>query len=116
MKKLTALFISSYLLAGCGSHQPVNLLHTHQPILNIEADAHQLVEAHVSPTLAWVKNKYATPIQLTYQVFWYDKQGVSQATTLSDNPLGLQEHEKYIIPLNKPTAESQNYRLYLRLK
>ncbi len=35
---------------------------------------------------------------------------------LSDNPLGLQGYEKYIIPLNKPTAESQNYRLYLRLK
>ncbi|EJS90752.1 hypothetical protein AAUPMB_00850 [Pasteurella multocida subsp. multocida str. Anand1_buffalo] len=39
----------------------MNLLHTHQPILNIEADAHQLVEAHVSPTLAWVKINMLRP-------------------------------------------------------
>ncbi|MDP9500634.1 DUF1425 domain-containing protein [Bisgaard Taxon 45] len=116
MKKLIALFISSCFLVSCGSRQPVNLLHTHQPILNIEADADPLVDAHVSPTQAWVKNKHHTPVQLTYQVFWYDKQGVSQPSTESDHQLWLQGNEKYLIPLTKPSIESDNYRLYLRLK
>ncbi|MGC7560504.1 YcfL family protein [Pasteurella sp. PK-2025] len=117
MKKRTALLFSALLLVGCGTSQPTNLLQTDQPLLNIEADADAVIEAQANPHHAWLKNKTASPIQLGYQLFWYDKNGVSQPPFVrQDIPLLLQAGEKYAIPLHKPTPESQNYRLYIRLK
>lgn len=119
MKKFTALLFSITLIVGCGSNQPASLVHTHQPILNIEADANAVIEAEITTNSAWIKNKTDHNINIDYQLFWYDKLGVTQQHSfLSEQKysLMLQANEQYTIPLTKPTAESQNYRLYIRLK
>ncbi|MGY4677431.1 YcfL family protein [Pasteurella sp. P03HT] len=116
MKKRTALFLTGFLMVGCSSHKPTSLLHTTQPILNIEADAEPIIEAQVSPHSAWIKNKSKQPHDLTYRLFWYDEQGVSQQELAPSYRLRLNADEKQRIELNKPTEKSANYRLYIRLK
>ncbi|RKW40268.1 MAG: DUF1425 domain-containing protein, partial [Moraxella sp.] len=52
-----------------------------------------------------------------YRLFWYDKHGV---TVTAEEPvvwhrLALQPLQKQALTLARPTADSANYRLYLRL-
>ena len=116
MKKSISLFLATALLAGCSAKVPT-LLNTQNPILNIEAPASERVEACVERDSAWVKNKTEQPINLAYHLFWYDKHGV---TVTAEEPvvwhrLALQPRQKQLLTLARPTADSANYRLYLRL-
>lgn len=117
MKKL--LLISTALLLAACSSKP-NLVHTNQPILNISAQLAPLIEAEVSENTAWVKNKTAQPLQIRYDLFWYAENGVTQPVSNQQDQysssLLLSAQQKQAIALNKPTPESRNYRLYLRLK
>ena len=116
MKKSISLFFVTALLAGCSTKVPT-LLNTQNPILNIEAPAAERVEAGVERDSAWVKNKTEQPVNLAYHLFWYDKHGV---TVTAEEPvvwhrLALQPRQKQPLTLARPTANSTNYRLYLRL-
>ena len=116
MKKCISLFFLTVLLAGCSAKVPT-LLNTQSPILNIEAPAAERLEASVDRDSAWVKNKTEQPVNLAYRVFWYDKNGVS---VTAEEPvvwhrLALQPRQKQPLTLARPTANSTNYRLYLRL-
>ena len=117
MKKSISLFFVTALLAGCSAKAPT-LLNTQSPILNIEAPAAERLEAGVESDSAWVKNKTQQPVNLAYSLFWYDKNGVS--VTAEENVvwhrLALQPQQKQTLTLARPTADSTNYRLYLRLK
>lgn len=120
MKKRISLLLLTALLAACSSKTPVNLVHTQQPILNIEASLDPLIDAGVGSDSAWIKNKTAQLVGVAYDLFWYDKNGVTQMfdedkSRLSSTVL-LEPQQKIAIDLAKPTAESANYRLYLRLK
>lgn len=112
-KQFYCLFLTA-LLTACGSAPP-NLLHTKQPILNIDANLAPLIETRVSTETAWVKNKTRQPIRLAYGLYWYDENGVTQVEPPSFTPLLLKQNEKYRFNLVRPTQHSQNYRLYLRL-
>lgn len=116
MKKCISLFFLTVLLAGCSAKVPT-LLNTQSPILNIEAPAAERLEAGVESDSAWVKNKTEQPVNLVYRLFWYDKHGV---TVTAEEPaiwhrLALQPLQKQPLTLARPTANSTNYRLYLRL-
>ena len=116
MKKCISLFFLTVLLAGCSAKVPT-LLNTQSPILNIEAPAAERLEARVDRDSAWVKNKTEQPVNLVYRLFWYDKHGV---TVTAEEPvvwhrLALQPRQKQPLTLARPTANSTNYRLYLRL-
>ena len=116
MKKSISLFFVTALLAGCSAKAPT-LLNTQSPILNIEAPAAERLEAGVESDSAWVKNKTEQPVNLVYRLFWYDKHGV---TVMAEEPaiwhrLALQPLQKQPLTLARPTADSVNYRLYLRL-
>ena len=116
MKKSISLFLATALLAGCSAKVPT-LLNTQSPILNIEAPAAERLEASVDRDSAWVKNKTEQPVNLAYRLFWYDKHGV---TVTAEEPtiwhrLALQPLQKQPLTLARPTADSTNYRLYLRL-
>lgn len=116
MKKSISLFFLTALLAGCSAKAPM-LLNTQSPILNIEAPAAESVDAGVDSDSAWVKNKTEQPVNLVYRLFWYDKHGV---TVMAEEPaiwhrLALQPLQKQPLTLARPTADSVNYRLYLRL-
>lgn len=117
MKKLF-LFYSALFLAACSSTVP-NLVHTQKPILNISAKLAPFIDADVSADSAWIKNRSDKPIQVAYSQFWYDKNGVTQL--YADNQefirkaVQLMPNQKTAVALEKPSAESQNYRLYLQL-
>ena len=56
---------------------------------------------------------------MVYKLFWYDKLGVSQSNDIEESgknwqSLWLNTQEKQIIPLVKPTEESENYRVYVK--
>ena len=116
MKKSISLFFVSALLAACSAKMP-NLLDTQRPILNIEAPVTAVADAGVNADSAWVKNKTEQSLNLAYSLFWYDKNGVT--TFSQEQPiwhrLSLQPKQKQILTLTRPSADSVNYRLYLRL-
>lgn len=116
MMKKTLLFVTALLLAACSSRP--NLVHTHDPILNITAELNPFIEASVSDNSAWVKNKTDAPLAVRYDIFWYAENGVTQPVSATQEAysgsLLLNPQQKYALPLQKPTPESVNYRLYLR--
>lgn len=116
MMKKILLFGTALFLTAC-SGQP-NLVHTRNPILNITAELRPLIEADVRENSAWVKNKTEAPLALRYDIFWYAENGVTQPVSATQEAysgsLLLNPQQKYTVPLQKPTAESVNYRLYLR--
>ncbi|PVX38840.1 uncharacterized protein YcfL [Pasteurella langaaensis DSM 22999] len=115
MKKF--LFILTALLLAACSSAP-NLVHTYQPILNIDAALNPYVDASAGSHSAWVKNKSQQPLTVRYDVFWYAENGVTQPANdqqeAFSGSLLLQPQQKQNIELIKPTPESVNYRLYLR--
>lgn len=115
MKKFL-LILTALVLAACSSTP--NLVHTHEPILNIEAALNPYIDASVTQRIAWVKNKSQHPLTVHYSVFWYAKDGVTQPINDKQEALNgsllLQPQQKQTIELTKPSAESVNYRLYLR--
>ena len=116
MKKSISLFFVTALLTACSAKVP-NLLGTQSPILNIEAPVTEVADAGVDTDSAWVKNKTEQSLNLAYSLFWYDKNGVT--TLLQEQPtwhtLSLQPLQNPPLTLARPTADSVNYRLYLRL-
>lgn len=115
MKKLTTLLFLVSLVAAC-SAPPPNLVSTHKPILNIEADLAALIEADTTSHSVLIKNKTEQPLRLNYGVFWYDKNGVTQLEPQNLSTLFLAEKQRVNIEMTPPSVESVNYRLYLRLK
>ncbi|MGQ0286432.1 hypothetical protein ACT2CV_04420 [Pasteurellaceae bacterium 22721_9_1] len=117
MKKIT-LILTALLLAACSSKP--NLVHTQQPILNISAELHPLIEAEVSSHSAWIKNKTGQNLGVKYDLFWYTENGVTQPVSTTQDQysatLLLTPLQKQAISLTRPTPESVNYRLYLRLQ
>lgn len=118
MKKCFSLFWVTALLAACSANPPTNPLAAKYPILNIEAPAAARVEAGVNRDDAWLKNKTNRPVTLSYSLFWYDKNGVM--ALVEEQPtwhaLTLQPMQKQTLTLSRPSADSVNYRLYIRLK
>ncbi|WP_040975510.1 YcfL family protein [Necropsobacter massiliensis] len=107
------------LLTACGSTPAPNLVHSTKPILNMESELAALIDAAAEPDSAWIKNKSAQPVTVSYTFFWYDKNGVTQNaddTAASSPSVTLQQKQRTELELLRPTTESVNYRLYLRLK
>ena len=115
MKKIS-LISTALFLTACSATP--NLVKTHNPILNIDAAIHPFIDAAAQSHEAWVKNTSQQAIRVYYDLFWYTENGVTQpASPTQDSFRGalmLQPQQKQAIPLVKPTAESVNYRLYLR--
>ncbi len=119
MKKRLSCIALGLLLTACGSTPVPNLVNSTKPILNMESELVELIDAAAEPDSAWIKNKSAQPVTVAYNFFWYDKNGVTQNTDNSvANPpfVTLQKKQRTELELIRPTAESVNYRLYLRLK
>lgn len=121
MKKslLTGLAVS-LLLTACASNPPSYLPNGTKPIINVEANVDPLINIDACGESLSIANKTEQVLSLAYKLFWYDKQGVSQGQT-SDmgektlwQKLWLEPKQKAKITLQKPTAESAKYRLYVR--
>ncbi|WP_373818682.1 YcfL family protein [Glaesserella sp.] len=113
---MPALF--GLLLGACSSSPTSYLPNGTQPIVNIEANINSLINVEASSNALTVVNKTARPLSLLYTLIWYDKDGVTQTTNGAENPpwhtLQLEAEQKSALQLDKPSAESENYRIYLR--
>lgn len=118
MKK-TLLIVTALLLAACSSPSP-QLVHTEKPLLNIESALADQLEPRLQADAASVKNISSQPLNVAYYLYWYDKNGVTQAFSPTQEfqyaRLRLQPQQTADIPLPKPTSESRQYRLYLGSK
>ncbi|WP_373767648.1 DUF1425 domain-containing protein [Glaesserella sp.] len=111
---------SCLLLVACSSSPPSYLPSGSEPIVNIEANANDLVNVSAASTALTIANKTPAPVNVDYKLFWYDKNGVTQTVNQADSTpwlaLSLAPKQTVSVPLVKPTAESANYRIYLRGK
>lgn len=107
--------IFSLFLTACGSNPQSYLTPKDSPIVNIEAQVADKVEVLAKADQLSLTNRSEQPLLLTYKLFWYDKNGVSQseASPLWQG-LRLMSKQSQNIMLQKPTTESENYRIYLK--
>lgn len=124
MKK-SLLFLALLGLTACGSNPTSYLEPQAEPIVNISEALAQSVEIEAKADLLRLRNLTEQTQRLRYTLIWYDALGVTQtaAQTLDfrdDNMLKAQwqrlelfAQSEQSIALQKPTAESVNYRIYL---
>lgn len=124
MKK-SLLFLALLGLTACGSNPTSYLEPQAEPIVNISEALVQSVEIEAKADLLRLRNLTEQTQRLRYTLIWYDALGVTQtaAQTLDfrdDNMLKAQwqrlelfAQSEQSIALQKPTAESVNYRIYL---
>lgn len=100
-------------LTACSSIPPSYLPQKSSPIVNIEAELAENISVQAKPSRVILSAHKAQ--QLAYKLFWYNAEGVSQTTEEAPwQQLSLQEKAQLELPLTKPTAESENYRIYLK--
>lgn len=124
MKK-SLLFLALLGLTACGSNPTSYLEPQAEPIVNISEALVQSVEIEAKADLLRLRNLTEQTQRLRYTLIWYNALGVTQtaAQTLDfrdDNMLKAQwqrlelfAQSEQSIALQKPTAESVNYRIYL---
>lgn len=118
MKSFSIIAIFSLFLTACAGKPVSYLPKGDKPIVNIEANIAEKIELDTDEKQFSTTNLTEFPLNLAYKLFWYDKDGVTQSFSETDNTpwqyLWLQPKQKQAVALNKPTEESSNYRLYLR--
>lgn len=102
------------ILTACSSIPSSYLPEAAEPIVNIEAPAAAVVKVKASKNALCLTNQTDTAQALSYKLFWYNQQGVSQSENGTWQPIILSANERREIALQKPTADSETYRLYLR--
>ena len=112
-------------LSACGSNPASYLEPQAEPIVNISSALAETVAIDAKADLLRLRNLSDQTQRLRYTLIWYDALGVTQsvARTLDfrdDNMLEAQwqtlnlfGRSEQNIKLQKPTAESVNYRIYL---
>lgn len=113
MKKLF-LFGLGFLLTACGSNPVSYLPSGNTPIVNVEATISEKIKIDAQSERLAINNLSVQALNVVYKLFWYDIEGISQPTQETWQNLWLEAKESHQIPLNRPTAESVNYRIYLR--
>ncbi|OOH89111.1 hypothetical protein BMT54_07195 [Pasteurellaceae bacterium 15-036681] len=117
MFKKISLLAVAILLTACVSNPPSYLPAGNKPIVNIEASVNSLVEVDATQEQLNITNLTDNSLNVVYKLFWYDEEGVTQSFNDGVEPwqnLWLEPKQQSKIALNKPTQESQNYRIYLR--
>lgn len=110
-------FAFTLFLAACSATTP-NLIGTQAPILNIEKNLATMMTVNTERNSVQFTNLTNQPLVITYHLFWYDKQGVTQLyhrqqESLSEKMM-LHPQEKKSVLLPRPTPESLTYRIYLQ--
>ena len=110
--------IISVFLAACASNPPSYLPSGTKPIVNVESPLSEQVSVIAEPFLLKVQNLTKNPVNVSYKLFWYDIDGVTQTLDLNAHTpwhnFWLEPNSKTEMHLEKPTPESANYRIYLR--
>lgn len=112
--KSCALLFGSLMLAGCAG-QPISYLPSGTtPLVNVEAALAERLHVAATREQLLVTNQSSEALSAAYKLFWYDVQGVTQAADQAWQPLQLAPLQRLSLPLTPPSAESVNYRIYLR--
>ncbi|WGE31217.1 YcfL family protein [Actinobacillus genomosp. 2] len=121
MKRLKSYWLLasfSLFLTACGSNPQSYIKGKSEPIVNIEAQIAPLIQVDAEIDKLSITNLSEQPLNLSYKLFWYDSQGVTQtANDISEQSwlqLWLNSKQSQTLPFEKPTNESSNYRIYLR--
>ncbi|UKH21883.1 YcfL family protein [Actinobacillus pleuropneumoniae] len=118
LKSYWSLAVFSLFLTACGSNPQSYIKGKSAPIVNVEAQIATQIEIDAKSEKVSVTNLTEYPLNLSYKLFWYDNQGVTQTNNnISMQPwlnLWLNGKQSQTLSLEKPTAESSNYRIYLR--
>lgn len=115
LKHLATFAICTLFLTACGSKPTSYLPAKSEPIVNIEAEIAEQVQVKAEKDHFTLENLANTALQVQYKLFWYDKQGVSQALGEQRwQSQWLQPKASAHIATTPPTADSTNYRLYLK--
>lgn len=117
MKKSLFLFFL-VLLTACSANRENYLPHSTTPIVNIEAPLNEQLKVAAESRQFKLQNLTDGALEVLYTLYWYDQNGVTQSLTPNEkatwHSIQLPPHKKIEQPLSKPTAESVNYRIYLR--
>lgn len=117
MKKII-LLAATVLLAACSSKPASYLPSGTQPIVNIEAPLNEQLDITASSTSFNACNLSEQMLNVQYKLYWYDQQGVTQSLAPSDHTpwqhFAVAPRAQLEMPLNRPSADAVNYRLYLR--
>lgn len=106
----------SLCLTACSSRIQSYLPIGKEPLVNLEAELAGQVRIGAQPLLVQARNFTDQPLHIDYLLIWYDANGVTQTTESRHHwqQLHLAPQANQDIPLVKPTADSANYRIYLR--
>lgn len=112
--KTCALLFGSLMLAGCAG-QPISYLPSGTtPLVNVEAALAERLHVEAAREQLSITNQSNEVVSGAYKLFWYDVQGVTQGAHRSWQTLWLEPQQRLLLPLEKPSVESVNYRIYLR--
>ncbi|WP_281772450.1 YcfL family protein [Haemophilus parahaemolyticus] len=117
MRKFLSLAIFSLFLTACGSNPQSYITPKSSPIVNIDASLNATLDVKAKSDHLTVKNLSEQAVNFAYKLFWYDGKGVTQLAEHSPQtwqPVTLRAKETMKVELEKPTEESENYRVYLK--
>ena len=117
MRKFLSLAFFSLFLTACGSNPQSYITPKSSPIVNIDSSLNATLDVKAKPGYLTVQNLSEQAVNFAYKLFWYDGKGVTQTSKLSPQtwqPVTLRTKEMMKIKLEKPTEESENYRVYLK--
>lgn len=117
MCKFLSLAIFSLFLTACGSNPQSYITPKSSPIVNIDASLNATLDVKAKSDHLTVKNLSEQAVNFAYKLFWYDGKGVTQLAEHSPQtwqPVTLRAKETMKVELEKPTEESENYRVYLK--
>lgn len=109
----------SLFLTGCINLSPTYLpSNSTKPLVNVEEEVASQIDVQASSEALSIENISAHAVSVSYKLFWYDEEGVTQMSDYSQktswNPLWLEPQQKENIILQKPTPESERYRIYVK--
>lgn len=117
MHKFLSLALFSLFLTACGSNPQSYITPKSSPIVNIDSSLNATLDVKAKPGYLTVQNISEQAVNFAYKLFWYDGKGVTQTSKLSPQtwqPVTLRTKDMMKIKLEKPTEESENYRVYLK--
>ncbi len=117
MHKFLSLALFSLFLTACGSNPQSYITPKSSSIVNIDSSLNATLDVKAKPGYLTVQNISEQAVNFAYKLFWYDGKGVTQTSKLSPQtwqPVTLRTKDMMKIKLEKPTEESENYRVYLK--
>lgn len=118
MQKIIFLFCCILGLSACSSDAVSPLSLPKKPVINIEAVLAPVLVVDATDQQVILKNTSQHNIKGAYLLTWYNQQGVTQRMDWRQDEQWhqfiLAPQQRASLPLQKPTEDSVNYRVYVK--